>query len=149
MSKFEITEFINLGELKAFAASLGPQTLRNYDHFNTGSLYQWFCVRDGDKQLAYGFLRRSSHPRKTHLLVLGMVVADECQDKGIGTKLGEYMIQWAKTCGYKKIALGVYADNGMAIIFYRKLGFDQQRLLNKEELEDGKYRHLFSMAMYL
>ena len=130
--------------------SLGHDTLHNFDHFYWDDTYNTFYVHeyDGPKIVAYGFLRKVSHPRRQHVCVLGMVVADSHQGKGVGTLLGHHMMTWAKG-KFKKIALGVYSDNNRGVKFYEKLGFETEGMLWREDFDGKKYRHMIQMAHYL
>ena len=148
MGEFEITN-ITGEELVRFHQKLGAPTLKYFDHFAYNGNYKQFCVRKDGLPIAYGFLRRMLHLRKQHVCVLGMVVADTWQDKGVGTLLGKHMVNWARGEGYKKIALGVYRDNTRAIRFYEKLGFVKEGILVNEELCDDGYRHMVTMAYHL
>ena len=78
-----------------FMKSLGPDTLHNFDHFYWDDTYKTFYVYEDAIIVTYGFLRKVQHPRRQHVCVLGMVVADSHQGKGIGTFLAQKMIQWA------------------------------------------------------
>ena len=149
MAAFEIRDTCAQENFQAFMKTLGPETLRNFDHFDWDNSYKTFYVYEDKKIIAYGFLRSSPHRFKQHLCVLGMVVADSHQGKGVGTYLGKEMIYWAQKMMYSKIALGVYADNINAMRFYEKLGFVTEGILHKEELRKGEFRDLITMAMYL
>ena len=149
MASFEIRGSCLPTAFQEFMKTLGPQTLHNFDHFYWDDTYKTFYVDDGKKIIAYGFLRGSPHRFKKHLCVLGMVVADSYQRKGVGTYLGKEMIYYARKMMYSKIALGVYVDNINAIRFYEKLGFVTEGILRKEELRKGEYRDLVTMALHL
>jgi GNAT superfamily N-acetyltransferase len=144
----DIRTWADSHDFERFKLSLGPQTLRNFDHFQHDERYHRFFVHYKNSVIAYGFLRDSTHPHKKHLCVLGMVVADKWQGTGIGTSLGKYMIDWARG-KYSKIALGVYMDNTKAVTFYRRLGFVMEGILVAEELNEGVYRDLVTMALYI
>ena len=146
---YEIKNVANTDDdVSDFHHSLGPHTLYNFDHFYWDDTYKTFYVYSGKKIIAYGFLRQTTHRFKKHLCVLGMVVADTHQGKGVGTMLGKKMIKWARG-KYSKIALGVYADNINALRFYEKLGFVIEGILRKEELHNNEYRDIITMALML
>ena len=126
--------------------SLGPQTLHNFDHFYWDDTYKTFYTYEDKTIIAYGFLRKVSHPRRQHICVLGMVVADSHQGQGVGTYLGKAMIDWARG-KFKKIALGVYSDNHRGLKFYEKLGFEIEGVLMKEDFDGKRYRHMIQMAL--
>ena len=69
-------------------------------------------------------------------LIRHAYVLSDCQRKGIGTILLEYMKQLTKT---KYLLVGTWADADWAIAFYQKHGF--KLMPNKDELLD-KYWHI-------
>ena len=58
---------------------------------------------------------------------VGPSVADDFQDRGLGTQLFEYVLDIARALGKKKMVLmgGVQARNKRAVHFYRKFGFNK------------------------
>lgn len=59
-----------------------------------------------------------------HNTVLGVTVKEGYRDKGIGSRLLEYAINWAKGTGVvKRIELHVFSTNSRAIHLYKKYGF--------------------------
>jgi len=150
MALFEIRDTCAPESFQDFMKTLGHRTSRNFDHFYWDDNYKTFYVYEGKTIIAYGFLRKTDHPRRQHVCVLGMVVSDSHQGKGVGTLLGHHMINWARG-KYKKIALGVYSDNYRGVSFYTKLGFENEGLLEKEEYDDWRqdYRDITQMALFL
>jgi len=145
---FEIKDVCPPEDFQAFMKTLGPRTLKNFDHFYWDDTYKTFYVYEGKTIIAYGFLRKVSHPRRQHVCILGMVVADSHQGKGVGTYLGKEMIKWAKG-KYKKIALGVYSDNKNALKLYYRLDFEEEGVLYQEEFDGKRYRTIYQMALFL
>ena len=48
--------------------------------------------------------------------------------KGIGKKLYEYVIEFARNNGFYNVTLNVWADNVSAVSFYQKLGMNVQKI---------------------
>jgi len=57
------------------------------------------------------------------LYELGMLVEEPWRGKGIGTRLLEAAIAWARSKGAHKISLDVFPHNTAAITLYEKFGF--------------------------
>ena len=97
-----------------------------------------------------GWLDFSWRPTMKHTCVLGIVVADQYQRRGIGTELMLRMIQEAKQLGMRKIWLRTYAYNQEAISLYRKFNFEIEGYFDKQEWkDDGTPLGVISMALFL
>lgn len=66
-------------------------------------------------------------PIKT-LYVDDLCVNKAFRGKGIGKKLYEYVIEFAKNNGFYNVTLNVWADNVSAVSFYKKLGMNVQKI---------------------
>ena len=62
---------------------------------------------------------------------LGMWVAHEWRGRGIGAKLVEAAVEWARAQGAYKISLEVWPHNEAAIALYEKFGFEREGYLRK------------------
>jgi RimJ/RimL family protein N-acetyltransferase len=62
---------------------------------------------------------------------LGMVVASGWRRRGIGTRLMEALIAWARSVGAHKISLHVWPHNAAALRLYEKFGFEREGYLRK------------------
>ena len=65
-------------------------------------------------------------PEAAHVASLGMFVLPEWRGSGAAALILEMALAWAKDAGYLKVSLGVFASNGRAIGFYRKMGFSEE-----------------------
>jgi RimJ/RimL family protein N-acetyltransferase len=65
-------------------------------------------------------------------LDLGMMVAAPWRGKGVGTKLLESCIDWARASGAHKICLEVWPHNEGAIALYEKHGFVREGYRRKQ-----------------
>jgi len=66
-----------------------------------------------------------------------MIVKKEYRNQGIGSIIIEYIIAYAKQCGYQEMSLGVDIDNYNARHLYEKKGFTN--VIFEGEDEAGKY----------
>ncbi len=62
-----------------------------------------------------------------------LYIDDLCVDENargahIGTKLYEYVLDFAKNNGYYNVTLNVWADNASAVKFYEKIGLKIQKI---------------------
>lgn len=80
---------------------------------------------------------------------LGIFVRDDCQGKGIGSKLLDSLIKLARKEGLKKIRLTVLADNYRAIRLYEKFGFRKTRYIKGGDVYHGKRYDCVEMLLDL
>lgn len=85
----------------------------------------------------------------SHVGQLSIGVHNGWQEKGIGKKLMQYLIDWAKKSkNIEKIELNVLASNERAIGLYKKLGFvEEGRLKNRVKIADNCYLDEVAMAL--
>jgi RimJ/RimL family protein N-acetyltransferase len=93
-----------------------------------------------------GARRRCSHAGE-----FGMALLPEFRSQGIGTRMVEALIAWAKRePGVEKIILRVHARNWAALGLYRKLGFREEgRDLRGVKLANGDYDDVLQMALFI
>jgi RimJ/RimL family protein N-acetyltransferase len=102
------------------------------------------------KIVAYGWLTFGEKPEQRFTCSLGIVVADEYQNKGIGTELTKFMIEEARKLEMRKIFLNCYTTNERAFKLYTKLGFEIEGIYRKQEwTKDNVALDLYSMAKFL
>lgn len=65
-------------------------------------------------------------PKVQHIGEIGISIDAQFRNMGIGTKLFEYTIAWAKQRNYKKLCLSVFSTNKNAIHLYKKFGFQEE-----------------------
>lgn len=93
----------------------------------------------------YGHVDKSKHVR-----VLGMLVVDGYRGMGIGTKLMEYALRWARAeKGVEKLALGVFSNNQRAFRLYEKFGFKVEGVKKKHYYIAGKPEDEIDMALFV
>lgn len=70
--------------------------------------------------------------RANHVVSLGtLAIHPQFQNRGIGSRFMQELIEKVKSDGIKRIDLCVEADNPTAQNFYKKLGFQQEGILKK------------------
>lgn len=87
--------------------------------------------------------------RARHVVELGIGVANEWRDQGVGTVLIEAAMEWARQQGYEKIVLSVFSTNTRAIHVYDKCGFVRTGIRYKQFKVRGKYLDEFLMERFL
>lgn len=88
--------------------------------------------------------------RLRHSATLGITVLKDYWGMGIGRKLMETGISWAKGNGISKVELQVDTKNHRAVSLYLSLGFEVEGTLKKaHRLSDGTYRNNYAMALFL
>ena len=86
-----------------------------------------FIVEDSGKAIGYISCRarKISYRKSKYVEIDNMGVIPEYRSKGIGTKLIEKSLEWAKSKGYQKMFVNSYFYNTKAIQFYKKSGFSE------------------------
>ncbi|ABY42254.1 GNAT family N-acetyltransferase [Bacillus mycoides] len=114
-----------------------------------GNLY---IVYEVDSKVV-GFLvfKRYELERLRHAGTMGMGIREAYCNQGIGTKLIEFLISWAKgQKGLEKICLGVVSINDRAIKVYKRTGFVEEGRQRKQiKYEDGSYGDDVLMGFYI
>jgi len=88
--------------------------------------------------------------KNKHVGFLGICILKEFRGKGIGTKMMEYMIKWAKEHReLEKISLNVFSTNRVAIKLYRKFGFEIEGICKKQFKIEDKYVDEIIMGKWL
>lgn len=84
---------------------------------------------------------RKQRKRIAHLGYFGISIQADYCNLGIGRKMIEYLLGWAKQePGIEKVCLEVFSHNTRAIHLYKKLGFiEEGRKKDFIKYEDGTY----------
>ena len=89
-------------------------------------------------------------PRVSHSGEFGMSVSKAYWGQGVGSRLLDGLLEWAKETGtIKKINLRVRADNNRAVKLYERKGFVREGTLTNEMCIDGQYFDLYAMGFNL
>lgn len=88
--------------------------------------------------------------KSAHVRVLGMLVIDGYREMGVGSKLMEAALAWArKEPGVEKVVLGVFSNNKRAYGLYEKFGFKVEGVKKDHYYIDGKHEDEIDMAVFV
>ncbi|MBY6038172.1 GNAT family N-acetyltransferase [Fictibacillus nanhaiensis] len=95
-------------------------------------------------------INSSQKERTKHIGTLGIVISKTYTGLGLGKILMIDLIDRAKQNGItKKISLVTREDNIRAIDLYKKLGFEVEGLMKKDNLIEGKYYNTVMMGLFI
>jgi RimJ/RimL family protein N-acetyltransferase len=87
--------------------------------------------------------------RFAHHAECGLAILKEFWGHGIGRRMMEYLIDWSRAQGHRKLYLKVFAHNERAIKLYESLGFVEEARLKDDVLRgDGTYGDTVIMAKF-
>jgi L-phenylalanine/L-methionine N-acetyltransferase len=69
---------------------------------------------------------RDAHPASAHVADLGLMVAADARRQGVGWRLLDAAVEWARGAGVRKLELHVFPWNEPAIALYEKFGFERE-----------------------
>jgi len=85
-----------------------------------------------------------------HMTALGVYVAKEWRDQGIGGALMKRCVEWAQASPVvQRVELEVYAQNARAIHLYEKFGFEREGCKRRLYLQNGASIDMLMMALLL
>ena len=93
-----------------------------------------FVLETNNEILGYAFCVHIEHINDNNLTdIKTLYIDDLCVDENargqhIGTKLYEYVIDYARKQGYYEVTLNVWADNKKALKFYESIGLRVQKI---------------------
>lgn len=93
--------------------------------------------------------RKSIRPQLRHAAELSLVIRKSHWRLGIGRKILEQALAWAKAAGFHKIDLLVIDDNHAAIALYRSLGFETEGILTDAVRVRGIFKKFLLMSRRL
>lgn len=103
----------------------------------------------GDRLVGHVTLERDRHPVTRHVASLAIAVAADERGHGIGRRLMETAIDWAKEAGVEKIVLSVYPHNEAAIALYRSFGFVEEGRLARQSRKAYGYEDEILMSAWI
>jgi RimJ/RimL family protein N-acetyltransferase len=107
------------------------------------------AIADG-KIIGAASINSGQKRRLKHVGTLGIVIKKEFCGVGLGSILINYLVNWSKSNGItKKITLITRSDNYLAIELYKKIGFEIEGTLKKDNYENGAYYDCFTMGLIL
>lgn len=110
----------------------------------------FFVARLDGRMVGSLSFRAMTLARASHRAEIGISVLQECWGKGVGSRLMEAAIDFAKNnAGVEIISLEVRADNTRAQALYRKFGFEEIGRFPGFFKIDGKWVDFLLMNLYL
>jgi RimJ/RimL family protein N-acetyltransferase len=95
-------------------------------------------------------LMGGSRPETAHAVTLGISIATDWRDRGVGRALMTRALAWARaTDGISRIELEVFSDNARAIHLYESLGFEFEGRRRRAFIKDGVAIDSMVMALLL
>ena len=85
-----------------------------------------FVAEDEGRIVGRLSIARDQHPASHHVADLGLMVAMSHRRRGIGTRLLEAALDWARHSEVRKLELHVFPHNEAAIKLYENFGFVQE-----------------------
>jgi len=108
-------------------------------------------IAEMDGEIA-GLLHVEGSPKKRlrHNGEFGITVRKAYWGKGIGPRLMEAMIDWAKASGLvRKLNLKVLVNNTNAIRLYERFGFEKEGCIRRDTCLDGKFYDIYLMGLLI
>lgn len=108
----------------------------------------WVALAGKDRLVGHVDLRAHPTPHMVHRCLLGMGVHREWRHLGMGQRLLDVAIEWAKADQQMEwIDLQVIASNGAAVRLYKRAGFTETGLIRDCFRMDGRQVDYLSMAL--
>jgi dephospho-CoA kinase len=84
----------------------------------------------------------------SHVAHCGTYVRADQRGRGIGRKLAEATLSFAREQGYEKVVIYVMAGNELGLAYYRKLGFEEKGVLRRQTKIDDVYHDEVFMELH-
>ena len=103
-----------------------------------------------NKIIGIASINSSPKSRFKHVGEFGIVIAVQYCNLGLGRKIIDYLIEWANGNGVtKKISLVTSENNYRAMELYKKVGFEVEGILRKDNYVNGVYGNTIMMGLIL
>jgi RimJ/RimL family protein N-acetyltransferase len=124
------------------------ETQEEIRHIQThGGMY---AVVEVDGEIAgAALLKRGSRGISRHTVRFRTWLTPGYRGMGLGKKLMEYTIAWARAHGVEKINLDVWSSNHRAIQLYKKYGFQVEGRLRRQAILRGEYVDEVFMGLFV
>lgn len=100
-----------------------------------------------NKLVGIASINSSPKTRFSHVGEFGIVIAQQYCGLGLGKEIIEYIIEWATSNGItKKISLVTSENNYRAMELYKKVGFEVEGILKKDNYVNGVYGNTIIMG---
>lgn len=146
-----IKEYLDNAEyipINAIDFTKTPQDITNWINQLNNSSNSLMLVAEYNGELI-GNLDLTGHHRSTlyHTVVLGMGIAMNWRNTGVGTILLKTALEWAKNSSLEIISLDVYTENKAGIALYEKFGFKEAGVIPNFIKDNNRYYD--NMKMWL
>jgi L-amino acid N-acyltransferase YncA len=84
----------------------------------------------------------------SHVAHCGTYVRADHRRSGIGRKLADATLSFAREQGYEKVVIYVMAGNELGVAYYRKLGFEEKGVLHRQTKIGGVYHDEIFMELH-
>ncbi len=101
----------------------------------------------GNEMVSLADVHSGNRPRIRHSGELGITVLKKYWRMGVGLAMMQYLIDWARDAGLRKLNLRVRENNVGAITLYRKLGFLDNGIITREFLVRGEFFSTIFMGL--
>lgn len=138
----------------SFGANEFKRDLQEYEEYitatsNEPSSIMLLALIDSEI-ISIATINSSQKERTKHVGTLGIVISKKYTGLGLGRLLMNDLIEWAKQNGVtKKISLVTNETNTVAIELYKKLGFEVEGLLKKDNFINGNFNNTVIMGLLL
>jgi ribosomal protein S18 acetylase RimI-like enzyme len=136
-------------EYLAYLEAFSLQQTAAFVTTNIDSGNPHFVAAAGERIVGWCDIRRETIPVYSHCAALGMGVLEEFRGRGIGERLIRAALDQAKTGGFERVELSVYAKNTRAASLYRKIGFVHEGTRLKGKKLDGVYDDVHLMVFLI
>ena len=102
---------------------------------------------DGEHVVGRLSLSRDPHPASHHVADLGLMVAESHRRRGIGKRLLEEAVTWARGVGIAKLELHVFPWNESALRLYESFGFEREGYRKRHYVRGDELVDAILMAM--
>ncbi|MDM5318093.1 GNAT family N-acetyltransferase [Fictibacillus sp. b24] len=138
----------------SFGANEFKRELKDYKDYITATSQEpnsiMLLATIDSKIIGIATINSSQKERTKHVGTLGIVVSKKYTGMGLGTALMNEFVMWARQNGItKKISLVTNENNTKAIDLYKKLGFEKEGLLKKDNFIRGTYHNTVVMGLFL
>jgi RimJ/RimL family protein N-acetyltransferase len=107
-------------------------------------------VADADgRVVARLSLSRDPHPASRHVADLGLMVAAPYRRRGVGRRLLEQSLSWARESDVRKLELHVFPWNEPALSLYESFGFEREGYRKEQYARETDYVDAILMAYRL
>ena len=80
---------------------------------------------DGDEVMGVALMQPNRPGRGSHVATASFMVSPAARGHGVGRRLGEYALGWAKDAGFRAMQFNAVVDtNSAAVRLWESLGFD-------------------------